>query len=70
MLFFSLGKVDVKSLSKKNKNLDKQQRRHQAKQVRKNKREEALEKKRKLGTEHSPPHLIVSFKIIVCRKYA
>ncbi|XP_066918428.1 pre-rRNA-processing protein TSR1 homolog [Clytia hemisphaerica] len=57
------GKVDVKSLSKKNKNLDKQQRRHQAKQVRKNKREEVLEKKRKLGTEHSPPHLIVIFPL-------
>ena len=59
---FFIGKVDVKSLSRKNKSLDKQQRRHQAKQVRKNKREEVLEKKRKFGTDSSPPHLIVGFK--------
>ena len=60
-VFFYTGKVDVKSLSRKNKSLDKQQRRHQAKQVRNNKRGEVLEKKRKLGTESSPPHLIVRF---------
>ena len=59
-----VGKVDIKNLSRKNKTLDKQQRRHKARQVRKNKREEVLEMKRKVGTEHSPPHLIVRNHII------
>lgn len=59
----------MKSLSKKSKSLDKQQRRHQAKQIRKNKRVEVLEKKRKIGTENSAPHVIVSiseFKLMKC----
>ena len=62
--FTLIGKIEVKSLTKKNRSLDKQQRRHQAKQIRKNKREDVLGRKRKLGTEHSPPHVIVSVFVI------
>lgn len=52
------GRVDVKNVTKKKKELDKQQRRHQARQIRKNKREEVIEKKRKLGVDRAPPHVI------------
>ncbi|CAG9771433.1 unnamed protein product [Ceutorhynchus assimilis] len=44
------GKVSLKSLSKKNKrDLNRDQRRHQSLQIRQNKREEVLNKKRALG---------------------
>lgn len=52
------GRVDVKNVLKKKKDLDKQQRRHQAKMIRKNKREEVIENKRKLGIDQAPPHVI------------
>lgn len=48
-------------MSRKSKTLDKRQKRHQAKQIRKNKRDETMEKKRRVGTEHTPPRVIVSF---------
>jgi len=57
------GRVDVKGISKKNKQLDRQQRRHQAKQLRKNKRNEVIEQKRQLGTDHAPPHVIALFTL-------
>lgn len=65
ILMVFLGKVNVKSISKKSKSLDKKQRRHQAKQIRKNKRVEVLEKKRKIGTENSAPHVVVRIFIII-----
>lgn len=57
------GKVDVKALSRKSKTLDKRQKRHQAKQIRKNKRDETMEKKRRVGTEHTPPRVIAVFPL-------
>jgi len=57
------GRVDVKGIAKKNKQLDKQQRRHQAKQIRKNKRNEVIEQKRQLGTDQAPPHVIALFTL-------
>lgn len=52
------GRVDIKAVTKKRKDLDKQQRRHKAMQIRKNKRDEVIEKKRKLGIDQAPPHVI------------
>jgi len=57
------GRVDVKGITKKNRQLDKQQKRHQARQIRKNKREEVIEQKRQLGAEDSPPHVIALFTL-------
>ena len=52
--------LDVKTISKKVRNLDRKQRRHQAKQIRKNKREDVLQRKRSIGTENASPHVLVS----------
>ncbi|KAK3916328.1 Pre-rRNA-processing protein TSR1-like protein [Frankliniella fusca] len=53
------GKVSVKSLTKRNKkNLGKDERRHQAGQLRKKKREEVLLKKRALGGSKTAPFLV------------
>jgi len=57
------GRVDVKGITKKNRQLDRQQKRHQAKMIRKNKRDEVLDQKRQLGAEDSPPHVIALFTL-------
>jgi pre-rRNA-processing protein TSR1 len=55
----STGKVSVKTLSKANKReLNKEQRRHQALQIRQNKRNEVLNKKRSLGGLDYAPFLV------------
>lgn len=52
------GKVSLKVWTNKAKReLKKEERRHQASQLRKNKREEVLLKKRALGSASAPPHL-------------
>lgn len=52
------GKVSVKAISKKkNKELNREQRRHQTVQLRKNKRDEVLAKKRSLGGLNQAPFL-------------
>lgn len=54
-----LGKVNVKEFVRKNRHiLKKEERRHQALQIRKNKREEVLAKKRGLGGNRNPPFLV------------
>ncbi|XP_013411658.1 pre-rRNA-processing protein TSR1 homolog [Lingula anatina] len=54
------GRVSVKVLSKKAKqNAKKSDRRNQALQLRKNKRDEVLAKKRSRGSAGSPPHLVL-----------
>ncbi|XP_060084844.1 pre-rRNA-processing protein TSR1 homolog [Ylistrum balloti] len=56
----SQGRVNVKTLSKRHKQqARKNDRRHQAQQVRKQKRDEVLEKKRNRGSQGSPPHFVV-----------
>ena len=60
LVVFIVGRVDLKGTTRKNKSLDKQQRRHQAKQIRKNQRDATLDQKRGLGTTTSAPHIIVS----------
>jgi len=57
------GRVDVKTAGKKNRQLDKQQRRHQARMIRKNKRDEVIEQKRQLGSDDAPPHVIALFSL-------
>lgn len=53
------GKVSVKTLSKRNKKeLNREQRRHQALQIRQKKRDEVLAKKRSLGGFEYAPFLI------------
>ncbi|XP_065669773.1 pre-rRNA-processing protein TSR1 homolog isoform X2 [Hydra vulgaris] len=52
------GKVELKLIPKKNKELDRKQRRHQINQIRKNKRENIIEKKRKINSESYAPHVI------------
>lgn len=54
-----LGKISVKEVVRRNRHiLKKEERRHQANQIRKNKREEALSKKRALGGGRNPPFLV------------
>lgn len=54
-----LGKVSVKNISKKNKReLNRDQRRHQALQLRQRKRDEILTKKRSLGGLEYAPFLV------------
>ncbi|KAM3961637.1 tsr1 ribosome assembly factor [Aphomia sociella] len=53
------GKVNVKEYVRRNRHiLKKDERRHQANQIRKNKREEVLAKKRALGGTRYPPFLV------------
>ncbi|CAB3242948.1 unnamed protein product [Arctia plantaginis] len=53
------GKVNVKEFVRRNRHiLKKDERRHQALQIRKNKREEVLSKKRALGGTRNPPFLV------------
>ncbi|KAH9632523.1 hypothetical protein HF086_004538 [Spodoptera exigua] len=53
------GKVNVKEFVRRNRHiLKKEERRHQALQIRKNKREEVLSKKRALGGTRNPPFLV------------
>lgn len=53
------GKVNVNTLTRKNRReLRKEERRHQALQIRKNKREEAISKKRAIGGTRNPPFLV------------
>lgn len=53
------GKVNVKEFVRRNRHiLKKDERRHQANQIRKNKREEVLSKKRALGGTRNPPFLV------------
>ncbi|XP_032511117.2 pre-rRNA-processing protein TSR1 homolog [Danaus plexippus] len=53
------GKVNVKEFVRRNRHiLKKEERRHQALQIRKNKREEVLSKKRALGGNRNPPFLV------------
>ncbi|KAI5644034.1 hypothetical protein NE865_03945 [Phthorimaea operculella] len=53
------GKVNVKEFVRRNRReLKKDERRHQALQLRKNKREECLAKKRALGGTRNPPFLV------------
>ncbi|XP_072940361.1 pre-rRNA-processing protein TSR1 homolog [Epargyreus clarus] len=53
------GKVNVKEIVRRNRHiLKKDERRHQAMQIRKNKREEAFSKKRALGGIRNPPFLV------------
>ncbi|XP_020618797.1 pre-rRNA-processing protein TSR1 homolog [Orbicella faveolata] len=53
------GRVGVKIVSKKIRQaVGKANRRHQAKQIRENRKEEVLEQRRKTGKQGSPPHLI------------
>ncbi|XP_038210900.1 pre-rRNA-processing protein TSR1 homolog [Zerene cesonia] len=53
------GKVNVKEFVRRNRHvLKKDERRHQALQIRKNKREEVLTKKRALGGNRNPPFLV------------
>lgn len=53
------GRVDVKTLSKKNKfEQSKEQRRNKAKQIRAAKKDEAALRKRSLGTHSNPPFLV------------
>lgn len=53
------GKVNVKTISKRVKSeLGKEARRHQANQIRQNKRDEILQKKRHFGSSLAPPILI------------
>ncbi|XP_023936933.2 pre-rRNA-processing protein TSR1 homolog [Bicyclus anynana] len=53
------GKVNVKEFVRRNRHiLKKEERRHQALQIRKNKREEVLAKKRGLGGNRNPPFLV------------
>ncbi|KAL5014762.1 hypothetical protein ScPMuIL_009032 [Solemya velum] len=54
------GRVNVKILTKKSKHdIKKTERRNKAKQMRKNKRDEVLTKKRERGCQTSPPHFVV-----------
>ncbi|XP_050676198.1 pre-rRNA-processing protein TSR1 homolog [Leptidea sinapis] len=53
------GKVNVKEFVRRNRHiLKKDERRHQAQQIRKNKREETISKKRALGGSRNPPFLV------------
>lgn len=53
-----LGKTSVKTLTKKQKKeLNRDQRRHQAMQIRQNKRDEILSKKRAIGGASNAPFL-------------
>ncbi|KOB72070.1 Ribosome biogenesis protein tsr1 (20S rrna accumulation protein 1) [Operophtera brumata] len=53
------GKVNVKEFVRRNRHvLKKEERRHQALQIRKNKREESMNKKRALGGTRFPPFLV------------
>ncbi|CAH0749453.1 unnamed protein product [Diatraea saccharalis] len=53
------GKVNVKEIVRRNRHiLKKDERRHQSMQIRKNKREEVLSKKRALGGNRNPPFLV------------
>ncbi|KAJ0179702.1 hypothetical protein K1T71_004293 [Dendrolimus kikuchii] len=53
------GKVNVKEFIRRNRReLKKEERRHQALQIRKNKREEVLAEKRALGGSRNPPFLV------------
>ncbi|CAH0407921.1 unnamed protein product [Chilo suppressalis] len=53
------GKVNVKEFVRRNRHiLKKEERRHQSLQIRKNKREEVLSKKRALGGNRNPPFLV------------
>lgn len=53
------GKVNVKEFVRRNRReLKKEERRHKALQIRKNKREEVLSKKRALGGTRNPPFLV------------
>lgn len=56
---FTSGKISVKSLTKRNKKLlGKEERRNQAGQVRKKKRDEVLLKKRSIGGAKTAPFLV------------
>ncbi|XP_026328590.1 pre-rRNA-processing protein TSR1 homolog [Hyposmocoma kahamanoa] len=53
------GKISIKDVVRRNRHiLKKEERRHQANQIRKNKREEVLSKKRALGGGRNPPFLV------------
>lgn len=57
-LLIVLGKTSVKTLTKKQKKeLNRDQRRHQAMQIRQNKRDEILSKKRAIGGASNAPFL-------------
>lgn len=53
------GKIDVKTISRKNRQLKRHERKNQMNQLRKLKREELLKKKRKLGGLKSEPVLVM-----------
>lgn len=53
------GRVNVKTISKKTTQFKKQERRNLAQQIRKQKRDEALNKKRQRGGVSTPPHFVV-----------
>lgn len=55
------GKVGIKSLTKRNKQdaQNKDQRKNRLNQIRKNKREQILNKKRSIGSLNGCPHIIV-----------
>ncbi|XP_076817097.1 pre-rRNA-processing protein TSR1 homolog [Clavelina lepadiformis] len=54
------GRVDVKTTSKQHKKvLQKVNRRHRSQQIRSQKREEVVNRKRSIGVGHNPPHLTV-----------
>lgn len=61
---FFTGKTSVKSLTKRQKKreLNRDQRRHQAMQIRQNKRDEILSKKRSIGGASNAPFLGVLLK--------
>ena len=55
------GKVDVKAITRKrDKGQTKDDRKNRLNQIRKNKREEIVSKKRAIGTLSGSPHIVVS----------
>ncbi|XP_071960832.1 pre-rRNA-processing protein TSR1 homolog [Antedon mediterranea] len=58
----SKGRVSVKTISKKlRKDLSKNQRRHQANQIRQKKKDDVINRKRKIGGKYGAPHLVTVF---------
>jgi pre-rRNA-processing protein TSR1 len=60
------GKVDLKSMTKKRKDAEqsKDQRKNRLNQLRKNKRDEILNKKRAIGALSGSPHIVVRIHFI------
>jgi len=60
------GKVGIQVLSRKKKdNQFKVERKNRLLQIRKNKREEIINKKRCIGGLHGSPHIVVSLKFLI-----